>query len=299
MLKEVLEHLAPQKDNWYFDGTLGGGGYTKAILAKGGKVLATDLDLMAINRAKSLENKNLKIYHTSFNNVLECMNTSAIESFDGAVLDLGISTDQVKIGDRGFSFMLDGPLDMRMNQEAELDAKTVVNTFSLEELRDIFRTYGEEPFAHKIARKIVERRMISPIETTLGLSKIIESVIPKFKMNKHPATRVFQALRIFVNQELDLLERALINIPKALKVGGRFVIVTFHSLEDRLVKNAFREQGLESRNQLLAYRKVVDKEEDKVVMRPVFKKFVGPSEEEVRENPAARSAKLRVFERVS
>lgn len=277
LLKEVIEFLAPKSGGRYFDGTLGGGGYASAILTAvgdSGELVGVDLDDDAIVAAKQrLEKFGSKaiIENSSYAEVAK------FGKFDGMVLDLGVSSFQFDEGSRGFSFMKDGPLDMRMDKNARTTAEEVVNKFSEKSLEDIFKNYGEERFAGRIARRIVETRRKNRITTTKQLEEIcfVSYPPPLRKGRIHPATRVFQALRIKVNGELENLENFLKSAPKVLNENGRIVIVSYHSLEDRLVKINFKKLADEGGFELLT------------------KKPVSPSEEEIERNARARSAKLR------
>lgn len=290
MLPEVLEALAPKDGEVYIDGTFGAGGYTKAILeAATCSVIAIDRDDSAIERAKDMA--GVTPVHGAFGDVKRHLRDLDIEGVDGFVLDLGVSSMQIDQADRGFSFNKDGPLDMRMDRSSGEPASEYVNSMDEKDLADIIWKYGEERHSRKIAKAIVTARAIAPIETTLQLVEIVSKAMPgsakKFGIN--PATRTFQALRIYVNGELDQLEDALSASLSILKTGGRLVVVSFHSLEDSIVKAFLREQGPSqpgSRHMPAT-----------IVVPPKFtqpvKKSIPPSEAECSANPRARSAKLR------
>ena len=238
MPNECLEMLDVKADGIYVDGTLGRGGHSKLILEKlkSGKLYCFDLDVKAIEESKQLlkDYDNVVYIHDNFMNM-----NKYVDQVDGILLDLGVSSPQFDEADRGFSYRNDGPLDMRMNQEDELSAYDVVNNYSQEKLADVLYLYGEEKFARAIARKIVEAR---PIKTTFELVDAIKSALPAKVLSKkgHPAKQSFQAIRIEVNHELDSLKNFLANFDEILKVDGKVVIITFHSLEDRLVKQCFK-----------------------------------------------------------
>jgi len=284
MLEEVVRFLAPVDGGIYVDGNLGLGGHAERVLelcGPTGRLIGFDWDAAALAlAAKRLDRFGTRILciHKNFTAVKETLMGLGIEEIDGLLLDLGLSSLQLDAGGRGFSFKGSEPLDMRMDRRAELTAADLLNTASEEELADIFFYYGEERQARRIASRIVLARQARPFCSTEELVAIVEQAVPrKYHPKKiHVATKVFQALRIAVNGELDNLDRILADGATLLKPGGRFCVISFHSLEDRLVKQAFRE------NPLL----------DAVTTKPVT-----PTQEECRENPRARSAKLRVASR--
>lgn len=248
MLEECIEGLKLKDNGIYFDGTIGGGGHSYEILkrtAPNGRLIATDLDDDAINaaneRLKEFD-KRFKIYKSNYKDYEEVLKAEQIESLDGAILDFGVSSYQLDNADRGFSYMKpDAPLDMRMNRSQDLDAQTLINEYSQKEIADILKRYGEEKFASTIAANIVKARTREAITTCGKLVKIIEESIPKkFQQNGPCARKSFQAIRIAVNEELAGLYECVVGLAKKLKKGGRLVILTFHSLEDRIVKQAFR-----------------------------------------------------------
>ena len=307
MLGEVIEYLKPEAGGNYIDCTLGGGGYSKAILAKAGdsgKVLAIDLDALAINNAKTnIKKKNLILAQGNFKNLLEIVkeyfkNVPSIIGFDGIVFDLGLSSAQLEDRSRGFSFNLDdSPLGMNFGDITEMTAESIINYWSLEDLTKIFKDYGEEKFAYKIALAILAERQINKITTTDQLVKIISTAIPKrFQHAKiHPATKIFQALRLAVNQELENLRQALPQAVDLLKSGGRLGVVSYHSLEDRIVKQYFKQ---ESRDCLCPPKVPLCQCGHQAKIKIITRGILRPTEEEVLNNPRARSAKLRVAEKI-
>ncbi|TCK04626.1 16S rRNA (cytosine(1402)-N(4))-methyltransferase RsmH [Phorcysia thermohydrogeniphila] len=283
MLKEAIEYLKAEEGGIFVDATLGGGGHTEAILKANPKnrVIAIDRDEEAIERAlKRLEpfGNRISIYHANFSQIGEVLESEGVEKVNGVLFDLGVSHFHLR-GERGFTVWKEQPLDMRMDRRQKLTAKDVVNELSEKELAEIIFKYGEERFARKIAKEIVRKRKIKPIETTTELAKIVEDVIPKklwAGKKKHPAIKTFQAIRIYVNKEFEEIEQGIPAAAEHLSCGGRIVVITFHSLEDRLVKNILR--SLEG-------------------FKVITKKPLEPTEEELKENPAARSAKLRAVEK--
>jgi len=285
---ETLTYLKVEPQAWYVDATAGGGGHTQAILKNRGRVLAIDKDRGAIDFLKhrfagEINRQQVKLIKGDFINLDRYINQYLKSEVNGILFDLGMSTYQIRQSSRGFSFQTAGRLDMRFNQETEISAYIVVNNYSQDKLYEIFRKFGEEHLARAIAVAIGRARTLRTIESTKELADIITIVYKKagIKTHIHPATKVFQALRIFVNDELTQLKMVL---PKALKVltaGGRLVIISYHSLEDRLVKLAFK-QALESYNFQILTRK------------PVTAGTI-----EVERNPAARSAKLRALVKIS
>ncbi len=248
MVSDVLGLLQPERGGIFVDGTLGGGGHAEAVLkalGDGGRLYGIDRDddaLRAAGARLSGFGDRFTAIKGNFFDMRELLLAHGVQKVDGILLDLGVSSYQLDAAERGFSYKAEAPLDMRMDQSAPLSARTVVNEWPEEELRRIFWEYGEEKFSSKIARRIVEQRQIRPIETTTELAALIKNAIPaKFRNEpQHPARRCFQAIRIAVNGELDGLNDAIQSAHDLLNVGGRLAIITFHSLEDRIVKNAFR-----------------------------------------------------------
>lgn len=282
MPAEVLEQLDPQPGQVFFDGTLGGGGHTRLIaerVAPDGRVVSVDRDPAAVAHAEqTLRGLPIAVAHASYNEAPEVLEEVGIESIDGVLLDVGLSSDQLEDRQRGFSFNADGPLDLRFDPTSGEAANGLLARLTAEHLADLIYKYGDERCSRRIARAIVERRRERPIETADDLAAIVRRAVPRnYDSRIDPATRTFQALRIAVNSELDLLEHALQRLPEVLSPGGKFVVISFHSLEDRLVKSAFRADDR---------------------LRVVTNKPLRPSEEEVQQNPRARSAKLRVAERL-
>lgn len=309
MLSEALYYLDPKSGQKFIDCTLGGGGYTFAIAEKigeEGKIIALDADEMAIENAKvkikKNKNKNIILKHENFKNLQAAINEvsetekiSKTAQYDGIVFDLGLSSAQLEDRNRGFSFQLDAPLAMAFGKEA-LETKEIINKYSQKALEKIFKEYGEERFSHKIAQKIIEARKEKEITTTKELVEIIQESVPKrFQNGKiHVATKVFQALRIETNKELESLELVLPQALKLLKDGGRIVVVSFHSLEDRIVKRFFKEMN---RDCICPKEIPVCVCNNKAKLKIITKKPVLPGEEEIEKNPRARSAKLRVAEK--
>lgn len=302
LLDECIENLNIKKDGIYVDGTLGGGGHSFSILRKlnnTGLLIGIDRDKDAINAAtnKLKEYNNFKTVHDNNSNIANILKELNIDKIDGMLLDLGVSSYQLDEADRGFSYMHDAKLDMRMNREDNFSAYDVVNNYSEDKLAGIFKEYGEERYSKSIARKICEERKEKYIETTFELVDIIKSAMPKAALNEkqHPAKRVFQAIRIEVNEELIRLKKTIEDIVSVLNKNGRLAIITFHSLEDKIVKHTFEE---------LEGRCTCPKDFPVCVCgyvshgKIVTKKPIVCSEEELKENPRARSAKLRVFERI-
>ena len=282
LLEEVVEWLAPSPGSVLVDGTLGGGGHTRALAAlvgPEGRVISLDRDGDAIERTrKTLGDLPVTVVHANFANLPEVLEELQIDRVDGVLLDLGLSSDQLADENRGFSFAADGPLDLRFDPERGEPAARLVNRLKAEHLADLIYAFGEERHSRRIARAIVQRRRQEPIETANQLAEIVRRAIPgpRKKGQIDPATRTFQALRIAVNEELKSLEIALRRVPDCLNVGGRFGIISFHSLEDRRVKEAFRD----------------DERLEVLTKKPIL-----PGDTESRDNPRSRSAKFRVARR--
>jgi 16S rRNA (cytosine1402-N4)-methyltransferase len=299
---ECIDNLQIRPDGIYVDGTLGGAGHASEVckrLSPEGRFIGIDQDEVAVaNGYEKLGGfGNVTIVRDNFRNFRSIMQELGIEAVHGVLLDLGVSSKQLDDGERGFSYMQDAALDMRMDQRSDFSAKEVVNTYSKEDLRRIITDYGEEKWAARIAEFIVKERENKPIETTGDLVRIIKEAVPKGARQDgpHPAKRTFQALRIEVNQELSILEDAISDMAQLLAPGGRICIITFHSLEDRIVKQTFRK--LENpctcpKNFPVC---VCGK---KPVVKVVTRKPILPSDEEIEANPRSRSAKLRVAERI-
>ena len=302
LLNECIDKLNIRKNGIYVDGTLGGGGHSKAILERlnnSGLLIGIDRDNDAINAAKKRlsEFSNYKLVHDNNSNIIKILSDLNIKKIDGMLLDLGVSSYQLDEASRGFSYMHDAKLDMRMNREDELSAYDVINTYKEEKLINIFKEYGEERYSKSIARNICKLRNSKKIETTFELVDVIKSSMPKSALNEkqHPAKRVFQAIRIEVNEELTKLKKTIEDIVSVLNNKGRIAVITFHSLEDKIIKHTFEE--LEGRCTCPKGFPVCVcgfKSFGKVIT----KKPVTCSLEELEENSRARSAKLRVFERI-
>jgi len=297
LLAELVERLAPAPGKVIVDGTLGGGGHTAALLAAGARVIGLDQDPEALRFAEKrlVEfGEQFCAVHSSFTKVGEVLDRLGIARIDGACLDLGVSSRQLDAPERGFSFMHDGPLDMRMDPTNLISAADLVNTMGGEQLEKIFRNYGEEPSARKIAARLTRDRMVRPFRTTLQLAESVESVVPR-RGRTHPATRVFQALRIAVNRELEALSTGLEQFTQRLAPGGRLAVITFHSLEDRIVKTFFKERTT-------AFIDRPEWPEARPNPLHIFQAITGKpvvaSDAEQRANPRSRSAKLRVVERL-
>ena len=302
LLNECLDALNIKEDGIYVDGTLGGAGHSSEILkrlSKNGRLIGIDQDADALKAAGiRLQNfDNVTFVHNNFYNIKQILDDLDIQEVDGILMDLGVSSYQLDTGERGFSYMKDAPLDMRMNRDNELSAYEVINEYSEEELYRIIRDYGEEKFAKRIATFIVNAREEKNIETTLELVEIIKNAIPAKARREgpHPAKRTFQAIRIEVNSELSILNRAMEDGVSKLSKGGRMAIITFHSLEDRIVKNKFRDLAVACRCPK-EFPVCVCGEKAKV--KVITRKAIEPSKEEVEINPRSRSAKLRVIEKI-
>lgn len=298
LLNETLEELAIKPNGTYVDCTLGGGGHSHAIgerLSSEGMIIGLDQDVAALEAASQRLSDlacRVKVIKTNFSNLKQALHEAGIDKVDGFVFDLGVSSHQLDTAERGFSYMQDGPLDMRMNQTGTLTAETIVNTYSSEDLYRIIWDYGEERWAKRIVQFIIEAREESPIVTTFQLVDIIKRAIPaKARQDgPHPAKRTFQALRIEVNQELQILHDAFVDAVSMLQPGGRIAVITFHSLEDRITKQTFKElaQGCTCPPKLpvcVCHHVPTVKAKNKAIE---------PSDKEVDENPRSRSAKLRV-----
>ena len=298
MLNECIEALNIKNSGIYVDGTLGGAGHSVHIAEKCGRLVGIDRDAEAIAVAgKRLEGRNVTLVNDNYNNIDTILDSLGIEKIDGALLDLGVSSYQLDNPERGFSYRYDAPLDMRMNKDDRVSAYNVVNEYEIRELEKIFFEYGEERFAKAIARRIAEKREKKPIETTFELAEIVKSSIPfkTRKDEKHPEKRVFQAVRIAVNDELSQLGNTIKSFCERLNPGGRIAVITFHSLEDRIVKTAFAD---------LARGCICPKEfpvcvcNNKPKIKIINKKPILPTAEELASNSRSASAKLRVAEKL-
>jgi 16S rRNA (cytosine1402-N4)-methyltransferase len=300
MLTEVIASLAPQHDRVYIDATFGAGGYSTAILSAANcKLHAFDRDENVIPIAEKLKNKfanSFEFHHQAFAE-MEVTLADEKDKIDGIVFDIGVSSMQIDSPERGFSFQEDGILDMRMDSSQKLTATYIVNHYNQQELADIFYNYGGEKRSRAIAKAIVLARQVMPIERTKQLANIIQQAVPNYNDSINPATRSFQALRIVVNDELGQLQKGLLAASKLIAVQGKIVVVTFHSLEDRIVKNTFKE--------LTGKKVAVNKylpSANNASGNPQFitehKGVLTPSSQEIAANPRARSAKLRVLRRV-
>jgi 16S rRNA (cytosine1402-N4)-methyltransferase len=279
--EEVITWLRPQAGQFIVDGTLGGGGHTRLLaeaVGPAGKIVAIDRDPLPVERAATeLQDLPVRAVQANFSDIPEILGQLGIESVDGILLDLGLSSDQLADDQRGFSFQSDGPLDLRFDPGRGEPAWKLVERLSAEHLANLIYRYGEERYSRKIAQRIVETRRKSPIRTSADLADLIRRTVPRTHADRiDPATRAFQALRIAVNDELKWLEVALRRLPDCLRPGGRLAVISFHSLEDRLVKEAFRNDGR---------------------LHVLTRRPIRPTESESTENPRSRSAKLRVAER--
>ncbi|NDO46907.1 16S rRNA (cytosine(1402)-N(4))-methyltransferase RsmH [Clostridium sp. MD294] len=302
LLKECIENLNIKPDGIYVDGTMGGGGHSLAICQKltTGKLIAIDQDLQAHEAAKQTLKQHLQkitFVHDNFVNIKSILQQLGIDKVDGILLDIGVSSYQLDESERGFSYQNNAALDMRMDNTSDFSAYDVINTYSEEQLYQLIWKYGEERWAKRIAKFIVEQRKQKPIQTTFELVECIKKAIPKGarKDGPHPAKRTFQAIRIEVNKELEVLEKAIMSSVELLNVQGRLCIITFHSLEDRIVKNAFRLQ----QNPCTCPKEfpicICNK---KPIAKVITTKPILPSEEELEQNYRSRSAKLRVLEKI-
>jgi 16S rRNA (cytosine1402-N4)-methyltransferase len=294
---EVAELLAARPGSLVVDGTCGGGGHTEALLRAGADVLALDQDPDAIQHASeqlARFGRRVAVLQANFRHANKVLDELRIHTIGGALLDLGVSSWQLENAKRGFSLMRNGPLDMRMDPRNRLTAATIVNEYSAEQLTQLFRELGEEPAARRIASMIVKMRKTTPFRETLPLAHAIEKVVDRHG-RRHPATQVFQALRMEVNDELGALEEGLRVLTARLESGARIGVIAFHSLEDRIVKNFFRDRSREwlDRPEWPEPRRNPDYD-----LKVVTSKPVEPSEEEQRANSRSRSAKLRVAEKI-
>ena len=288
LLKEAVEALQVKKDSWFLDCTLGDGGHSLEILGQGGKVVGIDVDPQALERVKKrfkdegIDESRFKLIQGNFrdidNLIIKQADTAKI-IFAGAIFDLGVSSLQLETPSRGFSFGKLGPLDMRMDPGLGILALDLVNNLSGKEIYEIFKKLGEEKYSKRLVNALVRARQVKPFTTTLELADLIARTVGR-KGKIHPATKVFQALRIVVNDELNALKEGLVKVKEKIQKNGQIVIISFHSLEDRIVKNAFKEWESGGEGQVLTKKPVV------------------PSDLEIINNPRSRSAKMRVFEKI-
>jgi len=299
LLNETIEYLVTKETGKYFDGTIGFGGHSSKILEKSNNdslLVGTDKDKAAFDYCKKLfENESrVRLYNTSFTNIDSISKIEFIEKYDGIFADLGVSSFQIDSKEAGFTFREDVPLDLRMNRKDGLSAAELLNEFDEKEIARIIFEYGEEKKSRKIASKIIERRKKKRIQTTFELREIVSEIVPEFYLNKS-LSRVFQALRIYINNELEDLKTFLEKSVGLLEKGGRIAVISFHSLEDRIVKEAFKYETLDCICPPESPVCVCDKERR---LKILTKKPVIASEEEIKTNRRSRSAKLRVAERV-
>lgn len=295
MVREVVEYLQPAPGKLMFDGTLGGGGHAEALLQRGVQLVAMDQDPNAIRHAT----ERLAAYEDrfcalrgNFRHFPEVLAETGVTGFDGMLVDLGVSSHQLNEPLRGFSFMHDGPLDLRMDPESPRSAADLLNTASEEEIERVLREFGEEPHSRRIARAIVKAREQKPLKTTGQLAAVIASVVGR-SGKKHPATLTFQALRIAVNDELAALHQFLETAPRWLKPGGRLVVISFHSLEDRIVKQAFRHLSAPFIDSPELPEPLPNSD---FCVRLLNRKPLKPGDDEIKRNPRARSARVRAAE---
>lgn len=295
LLEESIGALNVKRGDWYIDGTLGRGGHTSEIIRRGGKVLGIDRDDQALEETKAMGLEGLVAVKGRHGDLCKLAKDNGIDAVEGILLDLGISSPQLDEAERGFSFLREGPLDMRMDQTGAVTAADLVNTESVERLEEAFRIFGEEPQARRIAKAIVAERVPRPFLTTKALALFVERLLG-YRGAHHPATKVFQALRMAVNDEVGELEKALEGGMEILAPGGRFVVITFESITDRIVKQFFsshvgREVSLQQGGQRW------EGKEPRAMW--ILKRAVKASEREVAANPRARSAKLRAIEKAA
>lgn len=298
LLEETIEYLGVKKGGVYLDLTLGKGGHSKEILKildGTGLLIGVDQDREAIEAAREnlKDFSNVIFVNKNYEKIEEIMDLAGVSKIDGALMDIGVSSYQIDNGQRGFSYMKDGPLDMRMDEDGELNARDIVNSYSQDQLEEIFSKYGEERYSKTISRKIVEARKTSEIRTTFDLRDIVREALPSHQ--SHPEKRVFQALRIEVNRELEVLESTLEEVVKRTNPGGRLAVITFHSLEDRIVKDKFKEMSMDC---------ICPKDipvcicGHKKSVKILTKKPVVAGREELKRNSRSKSAKLRACERI-
>ncbi len=299
LLSETVEALAVEPDGTYLDCTFGRGGHSRALLSRlgaGGRIIALDRDPAAIEFAVRIEDPRLKVVHAAFSELTSVLEAQGVGFVHGALFDIGVSSPQLADAARGMSFRLEGPLDMRMDTTRGMTAAQWLSQVSEHQLQGVIKEYGEERFARKIARAIVAARSRAPLDSSRELAKIVASAVPTREPGQDPATRTFQALRIFINKELEELQSGLGQALGKLMPGARMAVISFHSLEDRIVKHFFqhhsRSQGVPDRLPLRA------QEMPKPLLR-IVGKAIRASHSEVRRNPRSRSAVLRVAERLA
>lgn len=302
LLNEVIEGLNIKDDGIYVDGTLGGAGHSLEIVSrlKSGKLVGIDQDINALNKASDVLSPfkdRIQLVHSNYENIDKVLKEIGIREVDGILLDLGVSSHQLDEDSRGFSHNKDAPLDMRMDSTSSLSAWDVVNKYSQEDLQRIIWDYGEDRWAKRIAEFIVNERKVKSIDTTLELVTVIKKAIPKAVRMEghHPAKKTFQAIRIEVNRELDVLKKSIKTMVDVLKPGGRLAIITFHSLEDRIVKEAFKELFKDCICPPEYPQCICDKKRE---IKIITRKPIGPSSQELELNPRSRSAKLRIAEKL-
>jgi len=304
LLNEVIDGLDIKSNGIYVDLTLGRAGHSSEILKKlnnGGLLIGLDQDDEAIEASKEKLDKignKYKIVKTNFVNIRQVLDDLDIKEIDGALFDLGVSSPMFDEDYRGFSYRFDGPLDMRMDLTRSLTAREIVNTYSLNDLNRVFKEYGEDRYSYQIAKNIVRKRENKPIETTLELVDIIKASKPKKELEivGHPAKQIFQALRIEVNDELNVLSKSLEDVIKSLSINGRVCVITFQSLEDKIVKNLYRKYSVIEGNRLNDY--ITPDKIKTPDYREVNRKIIVASKEELLENHRAKSAKLRILEKI-
>lgn len=302
LLEECIDGLNIKSDGIYVDATMGGGGHSQLIASHlvDGTLVGFDQDPVAVkhNQEKFHDRDCVKIVNANFSELKISLVNLGIDAIDGILYDLGMSSMQIDEHERGFSYIHDARLDMRMNPDNPIDAYSIINTYSVDELSHIFTKYGEEKFSKRIAQRIVEQRQVSPITTTLELVAVIEQSLPKkvyYQLKSHPAKKVFQALRICVNKELEVLQSSLAQAWELLKPGGRMCVISFHSLEDKIVKQFFKQQS--SVDEEIKHLPVIP-EELLPAGKIITNKPILPTNEEQANNTRSHSAKLRIIEKI-
>lgn len=302
LLEECIDGLNIKSDGIYVDATMGGGGHSQLIASRlvDGTLVGFDQDPVAVkhNQEKFHDRDCVKIVNANFSELKISLADLGIDAIDGILYDLGMSSMQIDEHERGFSYIHDARLDMRMNPDNPIDAYSIVNTYSVDELTHVFTKYGEEKFSKRIAQRIVEQRQVSPITTTLELVAVIEQSLPKkvyYQLKSHPAKKVFQALRICVNKELEVLQSSLAQAWELLKPGGRMCVISFHSLEDKIVKQFFKQQS--SVDEEIKHLPVIP-EELLPAGKIITNKPILPTNEEQANNTRSHSAKLRIIEKI-